>query len=213
MRQILTALASGGLVLVIGVSVGQLVLRPGLRPTDLLATFEAQVDLGIVNQKMGAAPGEMTLTEDQYRSKIAEAERSGQAKAELAYQRAMAAVQADKERVVGAYQTLYQRTNIIAQAGVQMEQVAQQFRQQLIYQTNGGRAVVISVYDGLCALGDQGSCEKARQARANMMQESAQLTEGDLAKKVERLMVGIPDPATFVANADRHRNGTPTIHN
>lgn len=211
MKQILTALTRGGLVLLLAVLIGQMVLRPGLRPTDLLASMEAQTNLGIFNQMMGAAPGDLTMTEDQYRSKIAEAERSGQAKAEIVFQRQMAGVQADKERIVGAYQTLYQRTNIIAQAGVQMEQVAQQFRQQLIQQTNGGRAFVISVYDGLCAIGDEGSCEKARLARADMIEESTQLTEGDLAKKVNALMVGIPDPATLVANADQRHNGTPTI--
>lgn len=200
MRRIMTALASGGLILVAGVALGELALRPGIRPTDILATIEARTETGIFNQKMGAAPGEMTLTEDQYRAKIAEAERTGQAKAEIAFQRELADVQADKEILVGAYQTLYQRTNMIAQAGVQMEAVALQFRQQLLQQTNGGRATVIAVYDMICALGDQPSCDKARQARAGMIQEASELTEGDLAKKVRELMAGIPDPATLMAN-------------
>ncbi|WP_288804746.1 hypothetical protein [uncultured Novosphingobium sp.] len=200
MRQILTALTSGGLILVVGVGIGEMVLRPGIRPTDILATIEARPDIGVFNQKMGAAPGEMTLTEDQYRAKIAEAERAGQAKAEIVFQRELADVQADKEILVGAYQALYQRTNLIAQAGVQMEAVALQFRQQLLQQTNGGRATVIAVYDMICALGDQPSCDKARQARAGMIQEASELTEGDLAKKVRELMSGIPDPATLMSN-------------
>lgn len=211
MRQIVGYVAGGGFSLVLVICAAQLALRPGIRPTDLMATIEAQTDMGVFNQKMGAAAGEMILTEDQYREKIAEAERSGQAKAELAYQRDLAAVQADKERVVGAYQVLYQRTNIIAQAGVQMEGVAQQFRQRLIEQTNGGRVMVISIYDGLCALGNADACESARQARAGMIAESTTLTEGDLAQKIQKLMEGIPDPASLVAERDMQQNGAPAI--
>ncbi|MCB4862994.1 hypothetical protein K7W03_25770 [Sphingobium sp. PNB] len=211
LRQMMTILASGGLILAATIGVGELVLRPGIRPTDIMATIEARTESGIFNQKMGAAPGEMVMTEDQYREKLAEAERSGQAKAEIVFQRELAAVQADKEKVVGAYNTLYQRTNLIAQAGVQVEAQAIQFRQRLIEQTNGGRALVINIYDGLCALGDHGSCESARQARAGMVAESNELTEGQIAKKVAELMAGIPDPASFVAGADMRQNGAPTL--
>jgi hypothetical protein len=211
LRQMVAILASGGLVLVAAVGIGELVLRPGIRPTDFLATIEARTELGVINQKMGAAPGDFEITEDQYREKLAEAERTGQAKAEIVFQRELAAVQADKERVVGAYSALYQRTNLIAQAGVQMEAVAQQFRQRLVEQTNGGRALVINIYDGLCALGDQDSCKSAREARAGMIQEAGELTEGDLAKKVGELMQGIPDPASLVANRDMRENGSPAI--
>ena len=108
-RQIVGALAGGGLLLVGGVVALELIARPSLRPTDIMATIEARTESGIFNQKMGAAPGQLTLTEDEYRHKIAEAERAGQAKAELVFQKDLAAVQADKERVVGAYQALYQR--------------------------------------------------------------------------------------------------------
>lgn len=212
LRQIVGMIASGGLVLILIVMFFQLVAKPGLRPTDLMAMIEAQTELGIMNQKMGAAPGEVLMTEDEYRAKLAEAERGGQAKAELAFQKDLAVVQADKERVVGAYQTLYQRTNLIAQAGVQMEQVAMQFRQRLLEQTNGGRAMIIAVYDGLCAIGQQDMCEAARLARKNMMEEAGNLTEGDLARKVNELMADVPDPAALVAGEDQRNNGVPTLH-
>jgi hypothetical protein len=211
LRQLVGYVAGGGVALVAMLCVAEVVLRDDLRPTTLLATIEAQTELGILNQKMGAAPGDKPMTEAEYRAKLAEAERAGQAKAEIAFQREVAAVQADKERVVGAYNALYQRTNLIAQAGVQMEAVAQQFRQRLIEQTNGGRVLVINVYDGLCALGSPEACESARQARAGMMKEAGELTEGDLAKKIATLMAGIPDPASLVAGADVRQNGSPTI--
>lgn len=211
LRQIVGYVAGGGFALVAALCIAEVVVRDDLKPTTLLATIEAQTELGILNQKMGAAPGVKPMTEDEYRAKIAEAERAGQAKAEIGFQRELAAVQADKERVVGAYQTLYQRTNIIAQAGVQMEAQAMQFRQRLIEQSNGGRAMVITIHDGLCAMGSQESCEAARQARVVMVEESGQLTERDLAKKVAQLMAGIPDPASLVAAADVRRSGSPTV--
>lgn len=211
MKQILTAIASGGLILTASVGVGEMVLRPGIRPTDILATIEARTELGIINQRMGAAPGEVLMTEAEYKEKLAEAERKGQTKAETVYQRDLAAIQADKEMVVGAYQTLYQRTNVIAQGAVQMEAAAQQFRQRLIEQTNGGRVLVISIYDGLCALGSPEACESARQARAGMIDESNGLTEGKLAQKVAELLADIPDPATLVAGGDARKNGSPTV--
>ena len=211
LQKMVSVVAGGGFAVAVLICVGEITLRPELKPTTLAATIEAQIELGILNQRLGAAPGSMILTEDQYRSKIAEAERAGQAKAEIEYQRELAIVQADKERVVGAYQALYQRTNIIVQTAVQIEATAQQFRQRLIEQTNGGRSVVISVLDGLCALGDVTSCDSARRARAGMIEESGALTKGDMAAKVRELMEGIPDPASLVTNDDVRQNGVPAI--
>lgn len=211
LRQMVGIVMGGGIGLVTVIAVGQATLKPGYRPTDIASAIEATFELGIMNQKLGAEPGEMVLTEDQYRARIAEAERGGQAKAELAFQKEMAVVQADKERIVGAYQTLYQRTNLIAQAGVQMEQIAMQFRQQLILQTNGGRAFSITVYDAACNFGFPDACEKARQIREGMMDESTTLTEGDLARKVNELMAGIPDPASLVAGQDMAQHGAPKL--
>lgn len=211
LRQLVGYVGGASLGFVLLVSAGELALRPELKPTTLLATIEAHTDLGIMNQKLGAKPGELLLTEADYRAKLAEAERNGQARAELAFQKELAAVQADKERVVGAYQTLYQRTGAIAQAGLQMEAQAQQFRQQLLAMSNGGRATVLAVEDGLCALGDESMCEKARALRKGMVEESTQLSEGDLAKKVNELMAGVEDPAAFITREDQRLNGTPAL--
>lgn len=208
LRQLISYIAGGSFVLILLICLGQLVLRPGLTPADLMATIEAQTELGIMNQKLGHDPGEHVLTEDDYQRTLAQAQREGAAKAELAFQRELAGVQADKERVVGAYQTLYQRTGIITQAGVQMEQQALQFRQQFLAMTNGGRAAVLAVKDGLCALGEEDMCEKARALRKGMVDES---TERDLAKKVNELMAGILDPATLAVREDERRYGTPAI--
>ena len=211
LRQAIGYVAGGGMALVLAVCGGQLVLRDGLKPTDLMATIEAQTDLGIMNQKLGFKRGEHVLTEADYQAKIAGAQRAGAAKAELDFQKQMAVVQADKERVVGAYNALYQRTEMIAQGGVEMEKQALGFRQQLLASTNGGRAMVLTVEDTFCALGDEGSCDAARKLRAGMIDESTTLSEGDLAKKIEELMAGIPDPATLAMREDERRYGTPAL--
>jgi len=211
LRQMATVVMGGSVGLVALLSVAQLTFKEGLRPTDIAATLEAQTEIGIFNQKLGEERGAVTYTEADYRAKIAEAERSGQAKAELAFQKDLAVVQADKERVVGAYQTLHQRTNIIAQAGVQMEAQALQFRQQLVQQTNGGRAAVISVKDIFCGFGSPEACAAARQDRESMIEEGTTLTEGDIARKVNELMAGIPDPASLVAGRDIAERGEPKL--
>lgn len=207
LRQIVTSVAGGGFALVMVVGVCELALPETYKPTTMLARFEAQTDLKIFNQKLGRPAGEVTLTEDQYREKLAEAERRGQAKAEIVFQREMANVQADKELLVGAYQSLYQRTNIIAQAAMQMEVVAQQFRQRLMEMTNGGRSVVIGVKDIFCGLGSPEACDSARNDRQNMIGEATELTKGQVAQQVNELMAQIPDPATLQvrahANAER----------
>jgi len=211
MRQIVGSVASGGFVLVIGIVGLQLVAKPGLRPTDIMAEIEAQTDIGVMNQKLGQQRGEVAFTEAEYREKLAEAERNGQAKVELAFQEKLAFVQADKERVVGAYQTLYQRANMIAQMAVQMELVAMQFRQRLLEMTNGGRSVIISIYDGLCAFGNEDACQSARAARSGMIEEADELTQRNVASKVRELMADIPDPASLLVSDDQRRNGTPHI--
>lgn len=211
LRQMLAVIAGGGIGMVALVGFGEVVLRPELKPTTILATFEAQPDLKGMNQKLGVAPGTVEFTEDQYREKIAEAERRGQAKAEVEFQKEIAVVQADKERVVGAYQTLYQRANIIAQAALQLESVAQQFRQRLLETTNGGRSIVISIKDMICALGESEACDSARNDRASMIAEADQLSRGDVGKRVKELMADVPDPASLVVNDDRRRHGTPHI--
>ena len=211
MRQMVGYIAGGGFGLVLLICVAQLTLRPGIRPTDLMATIEAQTDIGVFNQKMGAAPGEMILTEAQYREELAEAERSGQAKAELEFQKELAVVQADKERVVGAYQTLYQRANMIAQAGLQLESMAQQMRSQLIQMSNGGRNMVIMFKDVFCGLGDPEACASAREDRGTMISEANELSQGDVGNRIKELMAGVEDPAVFITREDQRRNGTAAL--
>ena len=211
LRQIVTMIAGGGLALVLLIVALELIARPGLRPSDLLATIEARTERGIFNQKMGEEPGVLRLTEADYQRAIAQAQREGQTRAELDFQRRLSAVQADRERVVGAYQTLYQRTNMIAQAALQLETLAQQMRARLLETSNGGRNVVIAVKDIFCGLGDANACRSARSDRGTMIAEADELARGDVGTRIRGLLSGIEDPAALVADEDRRRNGAPGI--
>jgi hypothetical protein len=209
MRQMLTTVVGGGIGLVLVIGVAQFALRPELKPTTLLATIEAQTELGVLNQKMGADAGTMLMTEAEYKSKLAEAERAGQAKAELEYQTQLAVVQAYKERIVGAYQTLYQRANMIVQAAVQLESMAQQFRQQLLQSTNGARTVIIGYHDMMCAIGEVNSCVTARNGREAMISEADELSSGNVGSRIRAMMADIPDPAALMVAKDQATNGVP----
>jgi uncharacterized short protein YbdD (DUF466 family) len=211
LRQMVSIVAGGGFALVVLIGGGELALREGIRPSDLLATIEARTERGVMNQKMGVEPGKLVMTEADYQRAIAQAQREGQAKAEIGFQRELAAVQADKERVVGAYQTLFQRANMIAQAALHLENVAQQFRQQLLAMSNGGRNMVIMFKDIFCGLGSPEACASARTDRGTMIAEADELSRGDVGKRVRELMAGIDDPATFITHADRRRHGTPKM--
>jgi hypothetical protein len=207
LRQIVAYVGGASLGFVLLVAGGELVLKPGLRPSDIVATVESNVELGLMNQRLGHKPGEHVLTEDEYRKTIAQAEREGQAKAEIEFQRELAQVQADREIVVQAYLSLYQRANAIAQAAIQLESLAQQFRQQLLTMSNGGRSMVIGVKDLFCGLGSPEACQSAREDRRSMISESDELSRGDVGARVRELMAGVPDPATFVMRGDTRRSG------
>jgi hypothetical protein len=211
LRQIVAAITGGGFAVVLAVIALELIARPGIRPTDLMAMIEARTELGIMNQKLDVPPGEVRFTEAEYQEIITKAQREGQAQAELAFQQDMALIEADKTRLIGAYQTLFERTNIIAQGAIQMEGVAQQLRNQLLAASNGGRSMVIGVKDIFCGLGDPAACASARADRQMMIGEADELSRGELGLRVRELMAGIDDPATLIAETDRRRNGTPLL--
>lgn len=184
LRQMLGMVAGGGVIMVAGIGALEMVAKPEFKPSTLVSTVEAGVELSIMNQKLGQAPGQKSYTEADYRSALAKAEREGQASAELAFQKELAVVQADKERIVQAYGSLYQRANMIAQAALQLETLAQQFRQQLLEMSNGGRSMVIMMKDLFCGFtADQATCDSAKADRRVMIDEADELSRGDVGAR------------------------------
>lgn len=209
LRRLLGLLSSGGLVLVLGVGGLEMIAKDGLRPSQLLAQFQASHDLEEMRQKN---PGMMILNEADYQAKMGEAQRAGQAKAELDYQKKLAAVQSDMQRVTGAYSALYQRTGQLAGIALNMEASLQQARQQTVMQGQAGTAMSANLKDMWCALsGDTTACASASADRSRMVSELNDLATMDEGSRVRELMKDIPDPATLVVNSDLARNGAPSL--
>lgn len=99
LRQIVATVTGGGFAVVAVVIGLELIAKPGLRPTDMMAMIEARTELGIMNQNLDVPAGEVRFTEAEYQAIIAQAQREGQAQAELEFQRNMAVVEADKTRL------------------------------------------------------------------------------------------------------------------
>lgn len=208
LRRMLGYFAGGGLMLVVVVLLGEKVLMPEWRPTTLLASFESTLDL---KKMQGLLPvgsdGKPIETQADYEREIGKAKAAGAAEVQVEMQKKLAAVEADKQRVISAYSTLFQRTNMIAQAGLQMEAALQQSRQQMVASSQGGRQVVSMWGDIGCALGMQGGCDAAQNAR-NSMVSDMDMARVDVGGRINELMRGVPDPAALIAGADMADGGT-----
>lgn len=208
LRRVLGYITGGGLFLVVVVLLGEKVLMPEWRPTTLLASFESTLDL---KKMQGLLPvgsdGKPIETQADYEREIGKAKAAGAAEVQVEMQKKLAAVEADKQRVIGAYSALYQRTNMIAQAGLQMEAALQQSRQQMVASSQGGRQVVSMWGDIGCALGMQGGCDAAQNAR-NSMVSDMDMVRVDVGARINDLMRDVPDPAALIAGADMADGGT-----
>lgn len=209
LRQVLGLITQGGLLLLLIVVGLEMVAKDDFKPSKILGRFEASRDLTEMQEKN---PGLHILNEADYRTKLTEAERNGQAKAELNFQTKLAAVQADKERVTAAYQSLYERTRDIAKVALEMEASLQQARQQTVMQGQAGTAMSANLKDMWCALsGDQTACASASADRSRMVAEVNNLSTMDSGSRLGELMRNIDDQARQVVGADMVSNGVPTI--
>lgn len=210
LRRLMGMLAGGGLFLAAFLIFWQSVAAPGKGPFELLAYAEAKFETGVFNGKMGVAPDGVQMTEAEYREKLAEAERNGAAKAEYALQEKIARLQADQQRIVGAYQALYQRANMIAQAGLGMEAQLQAARSQAIAGASAGNQIVATYGDIGCALGI-GGCEAAAEAKARIRDDIDSARSGEVGQRIRQLLSEVPDPAQLIIDSDLATNGTPDL--
>lgn len=209
LRQVLGLISQGGILLLLIVIGLEMVAKDDFKPSVILGTFEASKDLTEMQKKN---PGLRIINETEYREKLVEAERNGQAKAELNLQTKLAAMQADKERVTAAYQSLYERTRDIAKVALEMEAGLQQARQQTVMKGQAGTAMSANLKDMWCALsGDQTACASASADRSRMVAEVNDLSTMDSGSRLGELMRNIDDQARQVVGVDIVSNGVPTI--
>jgi hypothetical protein len=212
LRRLMGMLAGGGLALAAFLIFWQSVAAPGKGPFELLAYAEAKFETGVFNGKMGVAPDGVQMTEAEYREKLAEAERNGAAKAEYALQEKIARLQADQQRIVAAYQALYQRANMIAQAALGMEAQLQAAKTQAVAGASAGNQIIATYGDIFCALGaGNGACAAADQAREKIKADLDNTRTGEVGQRINALMAEVRDPAQLVANSDLATNGVPAL--
>lgn len=212
LRRLMGTLAAGGIALAAFLVFWQTVAAEGKGPFELLAQAEAKFETAFFNAKMGVAPGAVKMTEAEYREAIAEAERRGAAKAEYDLQEKIAALQANQQRIVGAYQALYQRANMIAQAGLSMEAQLQDAKTRAVMGASGGNQIVATYGDIGCALGI-GGCEAAAAAKQRILTDIENARTGQVGQRINQLLAEVPDPAQLVTGADLAANGAPALKN
>jgi hypothetical protein len=144
--------------------------------------------------------------------------------ATVAFQKGVQAVQAELTRTNGAYEALYQRTNMLAQQATQMEAIVLQFQQQAVAGGQQTETMGANLADLACMVGAvmqddglKGACGMGQQIRRGMANELAQVG-GSASAIVPRdvlhdVFLNVPDTATLqlqqiqgIATAIAHRN-------
>lgn len=207
LHRLASIIAAGGIPLIVGLVGLEMIAKDDLRPTVVFARWQASHDLTEMQAKN---PGMMIVSEADYHAKMAEAQRAGQAKAELTYQTQLATVQANQQRVIGAYQTLYQRANMIAQAGLGMEAQLQASKSQTMAGAQAGNQMIATYGDIACAIG-WGGCEAAAAAKVRLQTDIENTRTGEVGQRINQLMSDVPDPAHLITGADIGANGAPAL--
>jgi hypothetical protein len=204
LQRVIGLLSGGGLALAFAVLLLQTIAKPGYRPTDWLVAFEIQHEMSSIAGRTGGDILHPTMTEPEFQSVMAEAQREGAAKAEARLQEKIIALQTEQQRIVGAYTSLYQRANMIAQAGLEMEAQLQATKAQATAGAEAGNQLVATYADIGCALGMQGGCDAADKARAKIRTDIDQARTGDVGRRIKELLQENPDPAQLATG-----NGLP----
>ena len=113
---------------------------------------------------------------------------------EFQYQKRVALVQANLQDSLKAYDSLYNRANMIQQVAYQMEASLMGVKQQAIKETQGGRQFVANLADLGCYFSPE-ACEVSRQTRqqiANDLVDVSRYRSGEVSRDYLR---GIQDPA------------------
>lgn len=201
LRRIMAIVTGGGLILALALLALQAIAKPGLRPTDLLAAFETQYLLGTIAGKTGGDPAHPTMTEPEYQRVIAEAQREGAAQAEARLQEKIIVLQTEQQRYIAAYTSLFQRANMIAQAGLEMEAQLQATKAQATVGAEGGNMTVASIGDVLCALTVQEGCAASAVAKERIRQDIDNARTSEVGSRIRELMGENPDPAQLAIGA------------
>lgn len=113
---------------------------------------------------------------------------------EFDFQKKVSMVQANLQDSLKAYDSLYQRANMIQQVAYQMEATLMNVKQDAIKQTQGGRTFVTNLADIGCYFSPE-ACEISRQTRqqiANDLVDVSRYRSGEVSRDY---LQGVQDPA------------------
>lgn len=196
MRTLLT-LSAPGFVIVACLGAAQIVAPYDWKPTVLVGKAIAQYEVTVIQDTL--------MDKAEAEKQIAEARAEGERVAELAfqtdlkeleftYQEKLVTVQTQLQSGLAAYQSLYERANLIQQAVYQMEGTILQHKQQAIRSSQGGKELVANVADvgcffvpDLCKVGDG-----IRDKMSDELVDAGRRGAGQVSRDY---LQGMPDPA------------------
>lgn len=202
--------ARGGLLLIVAVGALEMILPAPYKISGLIGSFQGAVDSAELAKKQA----EQAKFDAAVAAARAEGERSVTAK----YEGQIATLNRDLEITSTAYQTLYQRSNALAQGYIQIQTQMLQFRQQAIARTQGGAAAAANISGFFCGLGmitgdesdSSGFCAGSRRVQ-NQMAEEVDQRGVSYEELSTALFGGLPDPATMRVSEDQRLQGNAAV--
>lgn len=207
LRMIATASASG-IAIAAAVMIAEVAAPQEYRPSTIGASAASNFEIIMINETViPKAEAELMIEESRaegqrnaeiiFQEELKGVEldfQEGLKEVEFQYQKRVALVQANLQDSLKAYDSLYNRANMIQQVAYQMEASLMSVKQQAIKETQGGRQFVANLADLGCYFSPE-ACEVSRQTRqqiANDLVDVSRYRSGEVSRDY---LKGIQDPA------------------
>lgn len=199
--RVLATLSMPGFIIIFFLGLLQTFAPYDWKPTVMIGKAGALYEVTVIRETL--------MDKTKAEELIAQARAEGERQAELAfqtdlkeleftYQEKLVTVQTQLQSGLAAYQSLYERANLIQQAVYQMEGTILQHKQQAIRSTQGGKELVANVADfgcffvpELCKVGDG-----IRDKMADELVDAGRRGAGQVSRDY---LQGMPDPAQLQA--------------
>ena len=183
----LATLGMPGVVILFFLGLVQLFAPYDWKPTVMVGKAIATYEVTVIRETL--------MDKAKAEEMIAEARSDGERQAEIDFQEKLKAIEFEYQEKLAlattqfqsgmaAYQSLYDRANLIQQSAMQMEGTLLQYKQQAISQTQGGKAFIANASDigcifspALCKVGDE-----IRADMADELVDAARKGNGTIAR-------------------------------
>lgn len=169
----LATLGMPGVVILFFLGLLQLFAPYDWKPTVMVGKAIATYEVTVIRETL--------VDKAKAEEQIAQARADGERQAEIAfqeklkdiefeYQEKLALANTQFQTGMNAYQSLYDRANLIQQSAMQMEGTLLQYKQQAISQTQGGKSLIANISDIGCLFSPE-LCRVGDNIRADMVDE------------------------------------------